>query len=72
MPQKGIALLIPLVLVAAVALFFYLLISQGIITNPLSKEPIVKLKTEYKNPFAKGSQYVNPFSGYKNPFDNLK
>lgn len=37
-----------------------------------SKEPKVQLKKEYKNPFSKDTQYVNPFSKYKNPFDNLK
>lgn len=28
----------------------------------------VELKSEYKNPFDKGTQYVNPFDQYKNPF----
>jgi len=36
------------------------------------QKPTVKLKTEYKNPFEKETQYVNPFAQYKNPFDNLK
>ncbi len=34
----------------------------------LQKKAQVKLKTEYKNPFAKETQYVNPFETYKNPF----
>lgn len=32
----------------------------------------IQLKTEYQNPFDKKTQYVNPFSGYKNPFDQIK
>lgn len=32
------------------------------------KGPKVEQKTEYKNPFAKETQYVNPFKEYKNPF----
>ena len=39
--------------------------------NPLTilqKKATAQLKTEYKNPFAKETQYVNPFKTYKNPF----
>ena len=39
--------------------------------NPLTilqKKAEVQLKTEYKNPFAKKTQFVNPFDKYKNPF----
>jgi hypothetical protein len=36
------------------------------------KEVQVPLNTQYNNPFDKNSQYVNPFSQYKNPFDTLK
>jgi len=28
----------------------------------------VEIKTTYKNPFDKGTQYVNPFEKNKNPF----
>lgn len=37
-----------------------------------SKALAVVLKEEYSNPFDKDTQYVNPFSSYKNPFDQLK
>ncbi len=37
-----------------------------------NKTPQVELKTEYKNPFAKQSQYINPFDQYKSPFHNLR
>ena len=37
-----------------------------------SSEPTVTLQTVVQNPFDKNSQYVNPFSGYKNPFDTAK
>ncbi|HCS78466.1 TPA: hypothetical protein DIV55_01850 [Patescibacteria group bacterium] len=34
------------------------------------QEPTIVLTTDYQNPFE--PEYVNPFSEYKNPFDNLK
>lgn len=71
--QKGVIhLALPLLLLfiaAAVALIYF-----GVIKNPFKnlnlfqKGPKVELKTEYKNPFDKESQYVNPFDTYKNPF----
>jgi len=39
--------------------------------NKETKEPTVSLTKEYDNPFDKNTQYVNPFSEYKNPFDEL-
>ena len=60
-----------LVVILLVAIGFLL----GVIKVPglsiqqlLEKKAQVKLKTEYKNPFAKETQYVNPFEDYKNPF----
>lgn len=51
---------------------FFLLNYFGIIKTRgiplLERKATVKLKTEYKNPFAKETQYVNPFQKYKNPF----
>lgn len=70
----------PLLLLLAAALFalFYF----GVIKNPFKNLPIigklgqnqpkVELKTEYKNPFKKETQYVNPFQTYKNPFEVAK
>ena len=37
-----------------------------------SQEPNVVVKSEYKNPFDKSTQYVNPFDQYKSPLVNLK
>ena len=51
-----------------------LILASGIIVFFLTqnkKEPTVSLTKEYNNPFEKSTQYVNPFSDYKNPFDNL-
>ena len=59
-----------LVVVFLIAVGFLL----GVIKVPGNPIPIfqkkvqVQLKTEYKNPFAKETQYVNPFDDYKNPF----
>lgn len=40
--------------------------------NQSSDAVTVALKRDYQNPLDKDAQYVNPFSSYKNPFDNLK
>lgn len=71
--QKGVIhLLLPLLLLLAAALFA--LVYFGVIKNPFKNlkigqtGPKVDLKTEYKNPFKKETQYVNPFDTYKNPF----
>lgn len=74
MPRnKGIIHLLPLFFLAAVAVGVYLVVRSGGLQNILpQKEPEVSLQTEYKNPLTKESQYVNPFSQYKNPFDALR
>ena len=73
--QQGILhLALPLVLVLAIVAAVVGLVALGVIKNPLknlpfiSQGPKVELKTEYKNPFKKETQYVNPFETYKNPF----
>lgn len=78
--QAGIVHLVPLLVLAIVAAVAVglVLIYRGIIKNPISsvvKIPVqaqVELKAEYKNPLSKTTQYLNPFSSYKNPFDTLK
>lgn len=80
--QKGVvALAVPLLLLLAAAAVIFILISQGLIKIPSKivpslpgqkKEPTVQLQKQYQNPFDKDSQYVNPFSQYKNPFDTLR
>lgn len=52
----------------------YLLLSRGLISNPFTsgQKATVALQTQYQNPFDKGTQYANPFSQYKNPFDTAK
>ena len=58
--------------VIAVGVLVYLgLVIRIPYPNPLTilqKKATVQLKTEYKNPFAKKTQFVNPFDKYKNPF----
>lgn len=79
--EKGVlhlaALFVILILLGA---GIFLLVSLGVIQNPLKKladlpgakkEPTVSLQTSYKNPFDKSAQYVNPFASYKNPFDGI-
>lgn len=77
MNQKGAALIVFFILVAAGAAVLITIFATGITKNPLTKllktqEPSVVLAAEYKNPFDEETQYVNPFSEYKNPFDLLK
>lgn len=65
---------IGVLIIVLVSALGFLLVYFSIIKLPLSslpilqKKPDVKLKTEYKNPFSKETQYVNPFAKYKNPF----
>lgn len=70
-----VTLAVPMLLLVIIAAVVFILISQGIVKNPLitsSKQPSVSLQKQYQNPFDKSAQYVNPFSSYKNPFDLLK
>lgn len=75
MNNKGVIhLALPLLLVLVVGAAAFILVTLGVIKNPLKnlnlfqKGPKVEVKTEYKNPFDKKTQYVNPFETYKNPF----
>ena len=65
------ALLIVFLVVAAGV---YFLVAKGVIKNPLTskQKATVSLQTRYDNPFDKNTQYANPFSQYKNPFDTAK
>lgn len=65
-------LLLSLLLLLAVV--FYLLVVKGLVRNPLApaQKPTVSLQSQYQNPFDKNTQYANPFSQYKNPFDTVK
>jgi len=80
MNQKGVVhLAVPLLLLVVAAAAFFILVASGILKGPklptlpsLKKEPTVSLQNQYQNPFDKNAQYVNPFSGYKNPFDAIK
>lgn len=72
--KKGVVHHTGLIIIAVIAvwaLVLYFLISKNIlkIKTPFSpKQPTVELKTEYKNPFNKETQFVNPFDQTKNPF----
>lgn len=75
--QDGFAhlflILVGLVLLVGAGVVIFL-VSQGRVSlpgGPQAARPSVSLKTEYKNPFAKESQYVNPFDEFKSPFVNL-
>ena len=70
--QKGIIHLFALLIIILVlALAGFAVMKFGFIKIPslniVQKKSLVELKTEYKNPFNKNTQYVNPFDQYKNP-----
>ena len=75
--EKGVIhLLLPLLIFVIVGVGIFL-ITQGYINIPgvsfpsiplFEKKASYELKSEYKNPFKKETQYVNPFDKYKNPF----
>lgn len=75
--QKGFAHLVGLVILLVVGAALFALVYFKVIKNPLEylsffnkaqQVPKISTKTEYKNPFKKETQYVNPFETYKNPF----
>lgn len=74
--KKGIAHLLVIVVVAVFAILLPLLALKFIFKKDISipgqsQDPDVELKSEYKNPLKKDSQYVNPFDQYKSPFLTL-
>lgn len=62
-----------LFLILTSSIVIYLYFSGSLRRLGLFKPPTpqVELKTEYQNPFKSEAQYVNPFTEFKNPFDNL-
>lgn len=73
--KKGIAHTLLIILIAIAVLAIPVVVAVFVFHKriPLlsKKVPNVALKTEYKNPFDKKTQYVNPFAETKNPFANL-
>jgi predicted PurR-regulated permease PerM len=66
-----VAILVATIVIGLILIFLGAIkvpLSPTSITTILQKKPTVQLKTEYNNPFAKETQYVNPFEKYKNPF----
>jgi len=59
-----------------IVVIYVALVRFGVIKDPfplpsiplLQKGPQVSIKTDYKNPFDKKTQFINPFDDYKNPF----
>lgn len=76
--KKVILIASPLLILLVVGISLVALVYFRVIKNPfqnisfLQKESKVSIKKEYKNPFEKQTQYVNPFETYKNPFVVVK
>jgi len=70
--QKGIAHIVPIILILILVIVLPLLVIKFVFKKNLplisDKKPTVELKTEYSNPFEKNTQYTNPFDEFKNPF----
>lgn len=73
--KKGFVHLLPVIIIILITgILIYVLIQKGILKKPSlfgAKKPTVELKTEYKNPLKKNTQYANPFNDFKNPFNNI-
>lgn len=80
--QKGISGILIIILLAALAAVALLVLSNNLTLPQLDQAKVdrsvapqeaqVTLQSKYQNPFDKNTQYTNPFSDYKNPFDQLK
>lgn len=78
--QAGIVHLFPIIVVALLVGFLtYFVVTADKISEKITKgrearfrEAGIELRTAYNNPLEKETQYVNPFSDYKNPIDNLE
>ncbi len=80
--QKGVIhLVLPLLLLLIIVAGFFALSYFSVIKLPSlfnkipvigSKQATASVKEEYKNPFDKKSQFVNPFDQYKSPLLNLE
>lgn len=71
--SKNLLLLLLALLIVGAVVLFVLILNQKKLSTSLqtAKESTVSLTKDYDNPFDKNTQYVNPFSEYKNPFDEL-
>lgn len=78
--RKIVAIVGVAVVVMLLFVFFLLFVGQGrrgtltlpgILEGRQAAVP-VSLTTEYKNPFDRDSQYVNPFQEFKSPFHSLQ
>lgn len=82
MNQKGFAHLLPVLLIAAIVLVGVFIVLSNKITLPPSIDTALRPfnigqkstapQAQYQNPLDTKSQYTNPFSSYKNPFEALK
>lgn len=73
--KRGVVHLVFPLLVLLILVLAFLIFSKlklGKIINLPGDVTQLQPKETYTNPFDLKTQYVNPFSQYKNPFDNLK
>jgi len=64
--RKYIILFVVIVVLIVGVILFY--VPSSPLQKIVQKQSSVEIKTTYKNPFDKNSQYMNPFETYKNPF----
>lgn len=64
--SRRLVVFLVLLVISGGALLYFVVLKKPL--PLLQKAPKVSIKTEYKNPFDKKTQFVNPFKTYKNPF----
>jgi len=64
--RKYIILLVVIVVAVVGVILFY--VPSSPLQKIVQRQSSVEIKTTYKNPFDKNTQYMNPFEKYKNPF----
>ena len=64
--RKYIIVLVVLVVAVVGVILFY--VPSSPLQKIIQRQSSVEIKTTYKNPFDKNTQYINPFEKYKNPF----
>ena len=67
--QLAVIILLSLIVVTSILVYLKIFKLPSTVSIPtLQKQAAINLKSEYKNPLKKETQYVNPFDKYKNPF----
>lgn len=75
--RKKLLRIVLLATVLTIVVLFILSLAVNIVRRQIgtkngAAQQKMSPKTKYRNPFESNTKYVNPFSGYKNPFADLR